>query len=161
MVMSKVKSLGNKINDYLEEHWRLALIAMVILGLAIVGYSVFGPDNGSTIIQKRLSEAGYDVTAIEFEKIENANGLFAKKLYKSSREIEYAPGVFIDEWELRNVGIGRASYWIATPYPELPKPVDLRISVSQEEYERLSIQANGLSVEEYLEQAIDHMVSDT
>lgn len=163
MSMAKLKLMSDRVDDWFEDHPIKIAIVVAIFLLATMGYGIFGPDNGPGTVRKRLREAGYDVTAIEFERIENTNDLVDGKLYRSSSKIEYAPGVFVDEWNLRNLGFGRNSYWTVTPYPELPKPVDLhlRLSVSQEEYERLSMQAKGMSVEEYLEQAIDNIVSDT
>lgn len=163
--MQKARWLIDDISEWLESHKMLFCTLIGIFVFGLIAYSVWGPGSDANFIRKELSDAGHDVTGIEFEEVEKSgfpSRDFALKesLYSSSSAIEYEPGVFVDEWKLTHLGTGHFTSRYVTPYPALPKPVDLRlnITVSPEEYEYLTAQANGLSVEEYLEQKVKGIV---
>lgn len=162
MIIAKVKSVCYEIEEWFECHQSLVIASLVLIFLGLLAYGIFGPDSGPGILREKLSDAGYDMTSIEFKKV-NRDGFFPREsIYRSSHAIEYMPGEFIDEWKLTWHTLGFITHWAVSPYPELPRAVDLRlqISVSQEEYDRLSSQANGLPVEEYLEQTIYQIAAE-
>jgi len=159
----KEKSLNDRIDDWFATHRVLAICIAAVLFAALIAYGVFGPDNGPRIIKDRLVGAGHNVSGIEFERIDSDGFFQAGRIYKSSREIEYLPGVFVDEWRLSQTGYSTfMSYWSVSPHPELPKPVDIRLnlSVTQEDFERLTALADGQTVEEYLKQVLNESIAD-
>ena len=160
--MSKAKDLSTRFDDWMDSHKILSVvIAVVILVVICVGLS-FLPDKGPDTIKNRLAGQGFNVEHITFEKIENDDFWSTGSIYRASEAIEYRPGVYVDEWRLSQTGYSTfTSYWSVSPYPELPSPVDinLRLSLSQADYDRLSAQAGEQTVEEYIRELVNSSVS--
>lgn len=125
---------------------------MIAVGLLAV--SPFIPDNGHKTLKSELKKAGYNVEAIDFALIEKDGfGSAGKRIYQSSEPIEYAMGIYVDQWELNSYSYGTSfiTHYNVKPYPEPPGtiPVNLRLTITQEDYNLLSEQAGGQEVEEY------------
>lgn len=156
----------NKIEAWFSDHE--TFIAIIILSTVLVVLLILGfllPDSGPGRIKKELEKAGYNVDNIDFVLVDEGDFWFnSGKIYQSSTPIEYLEGVFVNQWELKSIsfGTGMITYWSVKPYPEIPAtiPVDLRLTITQEQYEQLAEQADGQDVEEYIKQLIDNSIQN-
>lgn len=115
------------------------------------------PDSGPELIRKKLTEAGYNVEDIEFTLLEEENLEGRGRIYQASASIEYAPEVFVDQWQLVSHFLGKFVTWhTVTPYPEIPEnpSVCLQLIIPQEDYDQIRKLADGESVEEYISRLI-------
>lgn len=155
---------NNKIEAWLSEHE--TLIAIILASTALVVLLIIGimqPDGGPGRIKKELEKAGYNVDNIDFILVDKGDFWSdIGKIYQSSTSIEYLDGVFVDQWELKSFsfGTGIITHWSVKPYPEIPAaiPMDLRLTITQEQYEHFEEQAGGQDAEEYIKQLIDNSI---
>ena len=148
-----------KVDRWLNDHEKLfiGILFFVIAGLLAI--SPFIPDNGHEIVQSELTKAGYNVEGIEFTLIEKDGfASSGKRLYQASEPIEYAAGIHVDHWELKSYSFSTFNtHYIVTPYPEIPiaVPVNLLLTITQEDYELLHERAGDQAIEEYVKQLIN------
>lgn len=135
-----------------------AVCMAVIVGL--VAISPYLTDNGPKIISEKLTNAGYSVAGIEFTLIEKGGFWEGGRIYQASAPLEYAAGIYVEQWKVKDVSAGRSTFWFGghsvTPHPEIPStvPVNLRLTISQEDYDRIGALANDETGEEYITRLI-------
>lgn len=99
------------------------LITTIMSVILIVGL-IF--DSGPNRIKKELERDGYNVDNIDFVLVDK--GSFWSRdgeIYQSSTPIEYADGVFVNQWKLQSFSFGSGYFihWCVKPYPEIPSPI--------------------------------------
>lgn len=158
----------NNIRTWFSENETFAAVTVTSIILIIyVIIALLQPDNGPAKIKKELEKAGYDVSYIEFVYVGKKDFWSdPARIYRSSRPIEYLEDVFVDQWELKTFQYGITaliSHWVVKPYPEVPGAVfvDLRLTITQKDYDQLKEQAGGQNVEEYVKRIIRNNIKDT
>lgn len=147
------------IKAWADKHDLLAAVIIGVIGLFItLLLIIILPDMGPVRIHDHLADMGFDVQDIVFEKAEDNDFWDGVSIYEASEAIEYFPGVFVDKWKYRTyTGSTYSSInWSVSPYPELPDPVEinLRMSVSPSDYEKLAELAGERTVEDYLKDVV-------
>lgn len=148
------------------EHKILSKVIAVFLFISICIICILSPDNGANTIKKELKREGYNVEKIEFTLIEQNNFWSDRgRIYQSSVPIEYMPGVFVDTWEQTIYRFGITSFFTyikVKPYPEIPniEPVNLRLTVTQEDYNLLIEEAGEQGIEEYIKGLIYNSIKE-
>jgi len=153
-----LRSCASKIDRWLNEHTMLCIAIAVFIMVGLIVISLFLPDNGHKIVKSELEKSGYTVENIDFTLVEKDGfGSTGKRIYQASEPIEYKEDIMVDQWELKSYLIGNImSYHSVKPYPEIPStiPVNLYLTITQEDYNLLNEQAGEQGVEEYIKQLI-------
>lgn len=133
-----------KLSEKITAHM---IIAFIFLFLAIL-MMFFGHYNPSKRVRSQLEDRGFDTMGIEFTSTKEVKG---KSIFRSSQPLPLDNGEYCDQWEMTTVGV--TGIWMyVTPYPdgEWPQEVNVNITFTSQEYEALSAQLDGQTVEEYV-----------
>lgn len=144
-------------NDWFDRHPVLSVVSVLLLffgGFLLIHCMSTVYDH---TISEQLAIDGYNVENITFDLLDEEStsewGMSKSTLYVSSQPIEYAPGVFVDTWELTRGRIGQYLYVSSvSPYP-MPAsivPVDIEMTITEEQYIQLQQVAGEQSVEDYI-----------
>ena len=125
---------------------------LLIIAIMFV-ISPYLPDERMNGIKNELTRQGYDVSSVDFEFVMDGDRR-GEWIFQSSIPI-YFNGYYVSEWSVIRYDSGfTVPYhhyrYHVKPHPPLPERVNLNITFSAEEFERIKEYADGQAIDEYL-----------
>lgn len=149
-------SLNNEDANSRREKWIAVILIIAVLIMFVIVLLL--PDNGPAVIKKILTEQGYSVEELEFEKISKDKLGYRERMYQSSVSIEYESGVFVDKWILSDLSISNYfPNWVLSPYPPLlsePVSMNVKITINRGQLQAIQEKSNGESVAQYINELL-------
>ncbi|MDR2933248.1 MAG: hypothetical protein LBV27_09095 [Oscillospiraceae bacterium] len=134
---------------------KVAIVALLFLIVAMMAISPYLPDERPGAIRKELTKQGYSVENVDFKYVADGEGS-REWIFQSSAPI-YCDGYYVNQWSVHSFTFSVGSlfvHYIIKPYPSLPEPVNVNVTFTADEFERVSKMSDSQPIEEYLKQII-------
>lgn len=144
---TKIKNSFSSSEPSKKNHHNIFIVLFLLFVLLILIWGIFNSDSSSTV-RSMLEERGLDTAGIEFSHVKEVKW---KLIYRSSEPLPLGNGEYCDQWEI--VKVGTTGLWrYVRPYPNggWPPQFNVNIRFTAEEYEALSEQLDGQTVEDYI-----------